>query len=153
MLYSPKNRPNHENKPTPHFWIKLLQGCFSLEVCPHIYAVHTVLLSKKHRRTTGTVQKEALTNEGRHDLLLLHKQVHDKETLQNHCIHIVNNASLTMCEVGIFSWEVSHATLDYAYPPVYAHDTWTQLQRLVVATWKSGVQSQYLACKEQIASL
>ena len=40
------------------------------------------LWSKKHQRSS-TVQEERLTDEDRHHLLLLHKQEHDKEALQN----------------------------------------------------------------------
>ena len=48
-------------------------GAFLSKVRPPIYgAVYAVMLSKKHLRNS-TVQEEALTNEGRHHLLLLRK--------------------------------------------------------------------------------
>ena len=53
-------------------------GAFLLKVRPPIHAaVHAIMLSKKHQRSS-TVQEEGLTNEDRHHFLLLHKQVHDK---------------------------------------------------------------------------
>ena len=45
--------------------------------------------------------EEGLTNEGRHHLQLLHKQVHDKSNMY------INRTSVTVCEVGIFSREIS----------------------------------------------
>ena len=44
------------------------------------HAVHPVMSSKKHQRSS-TVQEKELAKEGRNHLLLLHKQVHDRETL------------------------------------------------------------------------
>ena len=41
-------------------------------------SIHTVdMVSKKHQRS-NTVQEEGLTNEGRHHLLLLHKQADER---------------------------------------------------------------------------
>ena len=50
------------------------------------------------------VQEEGLTNEGRHHLLLLHKQVHDKSRKKNvaKSLHkYLNRVRLTACEVGV----------------------------------------------------
>ena len=57
-----------------------------------------VTLGKRHRRSS-TVQEEGLTNDGRQYLLLLHKQEHKKEALQNHYMHTINTAGLSECEV------------------------------------------------------
>ena len=46
-------------------------GAFLLKVCIHA-AVHVIMLSKKHQRSS-TMQEEGLTNEGRHHLLLQKK--------------------------------------------------------------------------------
>ena len=63
------------------------KSAFLLKVRPPIrYAiVHAVMLSKKHQRSSAVQKEERLTIEGRHHLLLLHKQAHTKKTLQNHC--------------------------------------------------------------------
>ena len=54
------------------------KGAFVWKVHLPIYAgVHAVMLSKKHGRSS-TLQVEGLTNEGKHHLLLLHNQAHDK---------------------------------------------------------------------------
>ena len=52
--------------------------------------------AKKHQKS-GTVQEEGLTNEGRHHLLLLHKQAH--HTVGSLSAY-VNKAGLTACEMG-----------------------------------------------------
>ena len=46
--------------------------------------------SKKHQKS-GTVQEEGLTNEGRHHLLLLHKQAH----------HIVGSLHVYVNRIGL----------------------------------------------------
>ena len=61
--------------------------------------------SKKHRRSS-TVQEEGLTNEGRHHLLLLHKQALN-----------ITRARLTACEVSVFSREISQ--LSKICPPPF----------------------------------
>ena len=79
--------------------MKLLQRmhAFLSKVHSPIYAaVHAVTLSKKHQRSS-TVQEEGPTNEGRHNLLLLHR--------------------LTMCEVAVFSKEISE--LSKIHPPPF----------------------------------
>ena len=54
--------------------------------------------------------EEGLTNEVRHHLWLLHKQVHDKrsnaESLRA-CVPYITRARLTTCEVGVFLREIS----------------------------------------------
>ena len=64
------------------------------------------MLSKKHRRSS-TVQGEGLTNEGRHNLLLLHEQVHDKRGIAESLHTYITRARLTACEVSVFSREIS----------------------------------------------
>ena len=62
------------------------KGAFLSKIHPPIYAaVHAVMLSKKHQRSS-TVGEEGLTNEGRHQLMLLHKQVDEKRQITA-CIH------------------------------------------------------------------
>ena len=55
------------------------------------------LCQAKSTKKSGNVQEEGLTNEGRHHLLLLHKQA-------NHIVGslpaYINRAGLTACEVG-----------------------------------------------------
>ena len=48
------------------------------------------------------MQEEGLANEGRHHLLLLHKQVHDKRATAGSLHVYLNRARLNACEVGIF---------------------------------------------------
>ena len=52
--------------------------------------------NKKHQKS-GTVQEEGLTNEGRHHLLLLHKQAHH---IVGSLPAYVNRAELTACKMG-----------------------------------------------------
>ena len=59
-----------------------------------------------HRRSS-TVQEEGLTNEGRHHLLLLRKQAHDKRDIEEILHAQITRARLTACEVGVFSREIS----------------------------------------------
>ena len=56
---------------------------------------------KQHCARGGT------NNEGRHHLLLLHKQVHDKRGIAESLHAYINTAGLTAPEVGIFSEEIS----------------------------------------------
>ena len=49
------------------------------------------------------MQEEGLTNEGRHHLLLLYKEIDDKK----HSRHYMNRARLTACEVGVVLREIS----------------------------------------------
>ena len=58
-------------------------------------------LSKKQLRSS-TVQEEGLTNEGRHHLLLLHKQVHDKRGITESLHAHITKIRLTACELGVF---------------------------------------------------
>ena len=87
-----------------------------LKISSPIYAVlHPVTLGEKHKRSS-TVQEEELTIEGRHHLLLLHKQTHDKksiaESLYVHTNKARLTARLTACEVGIFY----HNSRNYTHP-------------------------------------
>ena len=69
--------PTLESKPTPVLNEVIAEDGFLSKVRPPTYAIiHAVMLSMKHLRSS-TVQEE-LTNEGRHHLLLLHKQVYVK---------------------------------------------------------------------------
>ena len=48
------------------------------------------------------MQEEELTNEGRHNLLSLHKQADDKRAGIAESLHVcITRARLTACEVGI----------------------------------------------------
>ena len=83
---SPKINPTLKNMLTPSFFFNggAAKGTFLLKVCQPIYAaVHSVMSSKKHQRSS-TVQEVGLTNEGRHHLLLT--KCMTKEALQNHCM-------------------------------------------------------------------
>ena len=60
----------------------------------HLCAVHAVMLGKKHRRSS-TVQEEGLTDEGRHHLLSLHKQAHDKRGIAESLHAQITRARLT----------------------------------------------------------
>ena len=48
------------------------------------------------------MQEEGLTNEGRHHLLLLHKQVQDKSGIAESLHAQITRARLPACEVGVF---------------------------------------------------
>ena len=80
--------------------MKFLQRCFSSKSMP--ITVHAVMLSKKPRRSS-TVAEEGLTNKSRHNLLLLHKQVHDKRGIAKSLHAHMNRARLTVCDMGLFS--------------------------------------------------
>ena len=64
--------------------------------------------AKKHQKS-GTVQAKGLTNEGRHHLLLLHKQAHH---IVGSLPAYVNRTGLTACEMGISQ------LVKYAHPPL-----------------------------------
>ena len=75
--------------------------CFSLEVRPLIYA-HLFLpqaTKKQH------FVEEGLTNEGRHNLLLLYKQADDKRGIADSLHAYTTRARPTEFEVGVFSTE------------------------------------------------
>ena len=76
--------PPLKMRPPPFSEWSCCKGSISLKVHPTIYAAVCIMLTKKH--WSSIVQEEGLTIEGRHNLLLLHEQVHDKEALQNHCM-------------------------------------------------------------------
>ena len=80
------------------------KGAFLSKVCP-CTTVHAVMLSKNHQRSS-TVQEEGLTIEGRHNLLLLYKQVHEKRGIAESQHAYINRARLTTCDVDLFSWEI-----------------------------------------------
>ena len=61
------------------------------------------------------MQEEGLTNEGRHDLLLLHKQVHDKRSNAESLRAYIARARLTACEMGVFSREISQPPSLWSY--------------------------------------
>ena len=64
------------------------------------------------------MQEKGLTNEGRHHLLLLHKQAHDKRSRITAHVHVdLYRARLTACEVGV-SQEKYHNSRNYAHPPL-----------------------------------
>ena len=81
-----ENRPTLENKPTSFFYEAIAKDVFLSEVRPPIKViVQAVMSSKKHQRS-GATQEEGLTNEGRHHLLLLYKQAHDKRSIAEHSL-------------------------------------------------------------------
>ena len=63
------------------------------------------------------MQVVGLTNEGRHNLLLLHKQAHDKRCIVEFHTYIYK-AKLSVCEVGLFSIEKYYNSPTYIYLPV-----------------------------------
>ena len=114
----PKISPLSKTCPPPFFEWSCCKGCSSLsKVCPpNCAAVHAVTSSKKHWRSS-TVQEEGLTNEGRHHLLLLHKQVHDKRGIAELLHAQITRARLTVCEVGIFREKYNNSQ-KYAHAPL-----------------------------------
>ena len=61
--------------------------------------------------------EEGLTNEGRHHLLLLRKQAHDKRGIEESLHAQITRARLTACEVGVFSREIHVSQLSKIRPP------------------------------------
>ena len=53
------------------------------------------------------MQEEGLLNEGRHNLLLLRNQAHDKRGIAESPHAQLTRARPTACEVGVFSREIS----------------------------------------------
>ena len=105
----PKISPHSKIRPPPFLSKVVAKGAFLSKVRPPIFAtVHAVMLSKKHRRSS-TVQGKELTNEGRHDLLLLHKHAHDKRGIAK-SLHVqITRARLAACDcMGIFSRDYSN---------------------------------------------
>ena len=97
------------------------KGAFLCKVHPPICAVvHGVMLSKKHQRSS-TLQEEGLINEGRHHLLLLHKQVHYKRSIAELLHAYITRARQTACEVGIFSREISQLSQIHPPPSLRSH--------------------------------
>ena len=47
------------------------------------------------------MKEKGLTNEGRHHLLYLHKQMHDKRGIIKSLIQYINQVLLPVCEVGV----------------------------------------------------
>ena len=67
------------------------------------------------------MQEEGLTNEGRHDLLLLRKQAHDKRDIEE-IVHVqITSTRLTACEVGVFSREISQLLKIHPSPSFRSH--------------------------------
>ena len=70
----------------------------------------------------AAVQEEGLTNEGKHHMLLLHKQVQNKRVIDKRGIEelvheYITGAGLTGCEIGAFSWEKYHNSQGHAHSP------------------------------------
>ena len=117
----PKISPPSKIRPPPFLNEVVAKGAFLSKVRPPIYAaVHAVMLSKKHRRSS-TTQEEGLTNEGRHNLLLLHKQAHDKRGIAESLHAQITRARLTVCEVGVFSREISQLSKIHPPPSFSSH--------------------------------
>ena len=128
--------PTLENKSIPAFLDEVAaKGAFLSKVHPPIYAV--------------VLQEEGLTNDGRHHLLLLYKQVHDKrgiseslhefsESLQAY----ITRARLTACEVGIFLREISQ--LSKIYPPssLRSHLYYLEIRYCCFRPYQINIRSQ-----------
>ena len=113
---SPKKAHPRKHAHPPFLNEVVAKGAFLSKVCPPIYvAVHAVMLSKKHHRSS-TVQEEGLTNEGRHHLLLLCNHAHDKRGTAESRHAQITRAKLTACEVGVFSRY--HNSRKYTHPPL-----------------------------------
>ena len=63
----------------------------------------------------AAVQEEGLTNEGKHHMLLLHKQVQDKRIIVH---EYITGAGLTEC-VGVFSREKYHYSQGHSHSPFF----------------------------------
>ena len=107
----------------------IAKGDFLLKVHPLIYAtVHAVMLSKEAilckrtylchstcgyvKQRSSTVQKEELTNAGRHNL---HKPTDEKRSIAESLHAYVTRARLTACELRVFLREISQ--LSKILPP------------------------------------
>ena len=67
------------------------------------------------------MQEEGPTNEGRHHLLLLRKQAHDKRGIEE-SLHVqITRARVTVCEVGVFSREISQLSKTRPPPSFWSH--------------------------------
>ena len=69
------------------------------------------------------MQEEGLTNEGRHHLLLLSKQAHDKRGIAESLHAQITRPRLTACEVGVhvFSREISQLSKICPPPSFMSH--------------------------------
>ena len=98
--------------PTPFFlndYEVVAKDAFLTKICPPIYAaVHAVMLSKKHRRSS-TVQEEGLYVMKADTICCncVSKQAHDKRGIEESLHAQITRARLTACEVGVFSREIS----------------------------------------------
>ena len=87
----------------------LLLPLFSLESTPTQLDCSACSYVKQEASKKWSVQEEGLTNEGRHHLLLLHKQAHH---IVGSLPAYINRAGLTACEVG------TSQLLKDAHPPL-----------------------------------
>ena len=79
-----------------------------------VYAAVHVFMSKKHQRSS-TVQGKGLTNEGRHNLLLLCKQAMTKKSIAESLQAYVTRARLTACVRWAYFREKCQK---YTHPPL-----------------------------------
>ena len=77
--------------PYLHFFECCCKGAFLAHIMPN----KCCYVSKKHWRSS-TGQEEGLTIEGKHNLLLLHKQVHDKRGIAEPLHAYINKTRLTI---------------------------------------------------------
>ena len=104
------------------------------------------MLSKKHGRSS-TVQEEGLKNEGRHHLLLLHKQALDKKGIVEslHGYMTWNIQSAHACEVGGF-WKVGVLSqLSKMHPPPSLR---SHLNSLPMGVFSSNIMVSQYVCGE-----
>ena len=93
-----KINPPSKIRPPPFLNEVFAKGTFLSKVRPPIYAaVHAVMLSKKHQRSSSKADMHAP----------LHKQAHDKRGIAEPLHAQITRARPTACEVGVFLRELS----------------------------------------------
>ena len=94
---------------SPPFLMKLLQRMFFSWKYTNQFMQQYCYVKQR----SSTVQLEGLTNEGRHDFLLLHKQVQVKIS-KNHCMHTL----AYFWKKKITSRKYAHNSWKYVHPPL-----------------------------------
>ena len=85
-----ENKPTLENTPTPLLYEVVAKGAFLSKVHPPIYpAVHAVMLSKKHRRSSTKADMH-------HCCYCVSKQAHDKGGIAESLHAQITRARLTV---------------------------------------------------------
>ena len=95
----PKIGPPSRISTTPFFEWSYCKGCFSLESMT-VYLCHNTCSYDKKQWKSNTVHEEGLANEGRHHLLLLHKQALDKRGIAEPLHEYINRDRLYSCVWG-----------------------------------------------------